>query len=348
MNFRKKIKKYNNKYRYSYTKLKRKYRNKEKKRKYIKKKYNNISKVFKLLLIIILSILLFILIYINKSQINKIKVCLCTLGKQENRYIKEYVEHYKKYGVDKIYLYDNNDVNGEKFEEVISDDINEGFVEILNWRGRKFQIYNIMNDCYRKNNANYDWLLFYELDEFIYLRNYTNIKSFLHQNKFKGCQLIYLNMICHTDNNKIYYENKSLAERFPERVPRTKYLGKNLEIKSIIRGNITNMKIENMHTITNKFINCNGYGNKNKNLIFFSTEPDFDYYYINHYYSKSTEEFINKINRGDAFSTSTEYIMQRIEKYFNQSIMTLEKIEMIEKGIKLDLSKFKKSLNNNI
>ncbi len=103
-----------------------------------------------------------------------------------------------------------------------------------------------------------------------------------------------------------------------------------------------------MHTITNKFINCNGYGNKNKTFIFFSTEPDFDYYYIHHYYCKSTEEFINKINRGDAFSTSIEYIIQRVEKYFNQSIITLEKIEMIEKGIKLDLSKFKKSLNNNI
>ena len=306
-------------------------------------------KCLKLLSIIILSLLIYILYYKDNTKRNsELKVCLCTLGKQENLYIKEYVEHYKKYGVDKIYLYDNNDVNGEKFEEVISDYINEGFVEILNWRGRLYQLYRIMNDCYTNNNANYDWLLFYELDEFIYLRNYNNVKPFLNQRKFKRCQLIYLNMICHTDNNKLYYENKSLAERFPERVPRTKYLGMNLEIKSIIRGNIKNMYVENMHTITEKFINCNGYGNKNKTDIFFSTEPDYDNYYINHYYSKSTEEFINKINRGDAFSTDIKYIMQRVEKYFNQSIMTLEKIEMIEKGIKLNLSKFKNLLNNNI
>ena len=38
----------------------------------------------------------------------KSKVCLCTLGKQENRYIREFVSYYKKLGVDKIYLYDNN------------------------------------------------------------------------------------------------------------------------------------------------------------------------------------------------------------------------------------------------
>ena len=42
------------------------------------------------------------------------KICVCTLAKNENRYIKEFVEHYKKYGVDKIYLYDNNDIDGEK------------------------------------------------------------------------------------------------------------------------------------------------------------------------------------------------------------------------------------------
>jgi len=48
------------------------------------------------------------------------KVCLCTSGKKENLYAKEFVEHYKKYGVDKIFIYDNNDLNSEYFEESIS------------------------------------------------------------------------------------------------------------------------------------------------------------------------------------------------------------------------------------
>lgn len=75
----------------------------------------------------------------NEININnkKIRVCLCTLGKQENRYIREFVEHYKNYGVDKIYLYDNNDINGEKFEEIINDYIQKGFVEVINFRGKK-------------------------------------------------------------------------------------------------------------------------------------------------------------------------------------------------------------------
>ena len=71
------------------------------------------------------------------------------------------------------------------------------------------------------------------------------------------CQLIYLNLICHSDNNLLYYENKSLAERFPERVSR-KYLGGyRLEIKSILRGHIPNVTIYSNHILTKKLINCN-------------------------------------------------------------------------------------------
>ena len=310
-------------------------------------------KIFKIVIIILFLLFLYTpkipkninkIIRINKIEEYKIKVCICTLGKKENKYIREYVTHYEKYGVDKIFLYDNNDINGERFEEVINDYITKGFVEILDWRGKLYSLYRIMNDCYHRNYKNYDWLIFYELDEFIYLRNYTNIKPFLMQPKFDNCKLLFLNMICRTDNNKLYYENKSLSERFPVNVPITKWGGKKLEIKSMIRGNISGFQIENMHTLNPKLENCNGYGNRNKYRCFAPTEPDYIHYYIIHYYSKSTEEFINKLNRGDAFSTATEYYLQRVEKYFNQSEMTKEKIDMIEKGTKLDLSKFREQL----
>ena len=42
-----------------------------------------------------------------KSETNKLKntkICLCTNGKKENLYVREFVEHYIKYGVDKIFV----------------------------------------------------------------------------------------------------------------------------------------------------------------------------------------------------------------------------------------------------
>ena len=127
------------------------------------------EKYFFILKVIIIIYIVF-LILIKKS---KIKVCICTYGKNENRYIREFIQHYEKYDVDKIYLYDNNDIKGEKFEDVIQDYIDKGFVEIFNWRGKTRGIYKIMNLCYQRTYKKYDWLIFYELDEFIYLHNYS-------------------------------------------------------------------------------------------------------------------------------------------------------------------------------
>jgi len=278
----------------------------------------------------------------EEKNINNTKVCLCTLAKNENRYIREYVQHYEKYGVDKIFLYDNNDVEGEKFDEILSDYIQNGFVEVRDWRGKAKALMPIMNDCYQTNYKIYDWLIFYEIDEYIHLSNYTNIKPFLNLPKFKHCEVIYLNLICHTDNNLIYYDNRPLAERFPRTVPKYKKGGYRLEIKSILRGHISDIEITSNHLLSTSLRNCNGYGNKNRYYYnTYSNQNDYKHYYIDHYYSKSTEEFIDKINKGDPYIDTLKYIMQKVDKYFSQSEITREKIDYIENKTGLNLSLYR-------
>ena len=278
----------------------------------------------------------------EEKNINNTKVCLCTPAKNENRYIREFVGHYEKYGVDKIFLYDNNDIEGEKFDEILSDYIEKGFVEVRDWRGKAKALMQMMNDCYQTNYQIYDWLIFYELDEYIHLSNYTNVKPFLNLPRFKHCEVIYLNLICHTDNNLIYYDNRSLAERFPRTVPKYKKGGYRLEIKSILRGHIPNIEITNNHLLSTDLHNCNGYGNKNRYYYkTYSNQNDYKNYYIDHYYSKSTEEFIEKLNKGDVYLDTLKYVMQRVDKYFTQSEITKEKIDFIENKTGLNLSLYR-------
>ena len=288
--------------------------------------------------------IVFIIIIINKIKINKIKVCLCTLAKFENKYIKEFVQHYKKYGVDKIFLYDNNDINGENFEEILYDYIKKGFVKVINWRGKYQSMMKIMNDCYHKNYANFDWLIFYEIDEFIHLYNYSNIKPFLSQNNFKYCQVIHLNLVCHTDNDLLFYENKSLFERFPKIVNNFKPNSIKLERKSIIRGHIDGVLINHNHLGDTRLKSCNSFGLQEKYKCFYSYNGDQKYYYIDHFYSKSTEEFIEKITKGDAFRNDPHYIYERIDKYFAQNKITKIKLDLIEKKANVNLSKYRKKL----
>ena len=298
---------------------------------------------FKFIILLLFDYIFFLVIIIVTIKFKK-KICICTLGKEENKYTREFVQFYEKIGVDKIFLYDNNHEDGERFDEVIEDYINKGFVEIIDWRGKKLLQLSSMNDCYKKNNKNYDWLIFYDIDEYINLKSYSNIKLFLNEGKFSECQLIYLNLIPHTDNNHLYYENKSLFERFPERVPITKPEGKKLEVKFIIKGNISKVKIFNQHYCNHKLKNCNGFGKKNTISYIHTKNPDYKYYYIDHFFSKSTEEFIDKIKKGDCRYRHSQR-KKKLGRYFNQSDVSKEKIDLIEKRLKIKVKKYVKLKN---
>ena len=249
----------------------------------------NIIKLFSLKIIIFLYFISLLLLSIFLTLKNKnIKICLCTSGKEENNYIREFVEHYKNYGVDKIFLYDNNDINGEYFESIITDYIKLNFVKIINYRGQRAKQLKMYQDCYMAHHNNYDWIIFYDIDEYIYLKNYNNIKNFLIQKKFDKCQSIYLNWVIHTDNNLKYYDNRTLSERFPEINKNKNYCNG----KTIIRGYMEGIKMQTTHKLDMRIGRCDGFGNLFKSKGIFCVKPDFKYYYINHYQFKSIEEFI--------------------------------------------------------
>ena len=143
---------------------------------------------------IILFIIFFKISYLNFHNFHKYgnKICICTIGKKENLYAREYVTYYKNLGINKIFIYDNNDINDEKFDLILKDYINENFVEIIDFRGRIGPQVESMEDCRKKNFKHFDWLIFFDMDEYLFLRNYTNINKFLEQKIFQKCQRIEL------------------------------------------------------------------------------------------------------------------------------------------------------------
>ena len=277
-----------------------------------------------------------------------IKICLCTPVKKENRYIREFVEFYEKYGIDKIFLYDNNNINGERIEPMIMDYLKKGFTKIINRRGIKRSQYLIMNDCYIKNYKNFDWIIFYDVDEYIYLKNFDNIKLYLNQEKFKNCQKIHLNWVQHTDNNLINYDNRTVRERFPEVETNARYNKTNTfaYVKSILKGHIPNIRIKSSHILNGRLKGCNGFGESERMINGKRRKGvDYSYYYIDHYYSKSLEEVVEKINKGDSlYDQDKSFKIHRIYKYFSINKLNLKKIEYLENHIKLNLSILKKKL----
>ena len=271
--------------------------------------------------------------YINhKKDLKDIKVCLCAIGKKENLYAKEYVQHYKNLGYNHIFLYDNNVIGDEKFEDVLHNEVNDGFVTIIDRRGLRDQQCKSYNDCYEKNNKNYDWLSFFDLDEFLYIKNNKSIQEFLSDEKYNECKNVKINMLYYTDNDFIYYENKSLNERF------TKYkldYFPNIHIKSTVRGNLSRnywASYENPHTSKVRYSSCNTLGEKIKFNTPFN-KPNYTLAYLKHFHTKTLEEFWNKVQRGynsRKFWWNKSNYTKRFKEFFLLNNKNKEKIEFIK------------------
>ena len=306
-----------------------------------------------LIQILLILIFLFISIYNQKLYYFKkyffknkdIKVCLCVMGKEENIYAKEFINHYKKLGYNHIFLYDNNNINGEKFEDVLKEEISEGFVSIINFRGKKGKIgkvggiqLEIYYHCYQYNNKKYDWLSFFDFDEFLVIKpkNQT-IQNFLSNKRYNNCDTIKINFLYYTDNGRLYYSNKSVQERF--KVPLYKHYG-NKVIKSTIRGNLKQnywKKSFCAHTSLMKYKTCDSRGNLTKYNSYI-IKANFSYAYLKHYYTKSVEEYCRKIQRGEAFYNSMKFtknrIIFKIMRYFSFNKKTKKKMELFKKILK--------------
>ena len=287
----------------------------------------------------------------NKSNINVItqrkrdiplKIAVCAIGKNENLYIREWVEYYKNLGINKIFLYDNNDLNGERFEEVINDYVTSGFVTILNWRGKVKTTKNYKeqmngttlqgqtyNNCYYNNFKNYDWIAFFDIDEFLSIDyKYNDIFEFLSDfNDYDGIKVQWRMF---GDNGQLYYENKPVIERFLS----NNNFKRDRTVKSIIKCRDYDFKLLfGAHGFSNR---APAVVNVNKNRVYGYRDSKIYYnlpVYLNHFYSKSTEEFIKrKYKKSDATfgnkHNGNYQIDSLMKKYFQYNNVTKEKIDL--------------------
>jgi len=193
------------------------------------------------------------------------KVALCCIGRLENRYIREYVGFYLGIGVDKIFLYDNNYDGEEYFEDVIGDYVSQGSVEVINYRNRERCQVAAYQDCYDNHGSEYDWICFFDIDEFIAFQRVNSIKEWLSLPIYEGYQMIHINFLTYGDNNLVRYEDKPVLDRFTEPIRPLNFkkrnnIVENSHIKSVIRGGIEVKWDRTPHTPSNdiKCCDCSG------------------------------------------------------------------------------------------
>ena len=270
--------------------------------------------------------------YIHNGQ-----VALCCIAKMENDYIRFFVEYYKSLHFDKIIIYDNNNPDGERFEEVIGDYIRSQFVEVIDYRGVKTPQMKAYQDCYDKFNKAYEWIAFFDCDEFLtFVDGTEDIHAFLNQKKYKPFQAIHFNWMVFGDNEMLDNDGRDVIERFKKPVmpyefkTQFTHFPENCHVKSIVRGGLRDIKwVGGSHAPSNKYyLSCNPEG-KPECFGSFVQDIAFSSAFIRHYSTKTIGEWVrNKMKRGDVYySGEKEKLMTSLEFFFRYNKKTKEKVQ---------------------
>ena len=249
-------------------------------------------------------------------------VAICAIGRLENRYAVEWVEHYKALGVDKIYIYDNNHPeDGECFSDVLRPYELLGFVEIVKWTDKQNPAYM---DCYQRHQGEHKWIGFFDFDEFVEIPSGRNIKDLL--DGFYFADVLVLNWRVMTDNGQVHYEPKPVKERFTEGTGEDFTI--NLHVKSFVQTGIKGLHFADPHVPNApKLMVVNVHGTR-VDQVPIQAQVIHDVARIDHYDTKSTEEWVRKVNRGwcDVNATLMKQRQQQsIDYYFSINKRTPEK-----------------------
>ena len=119
-----------------------------------------------------------------------------------------------------------------------------------------------------------------------------------------------------------------------------------------MRGGIDNlMMLSSMLPGIDIYYYCNANGERifPKNFLDGNNKNNNHIGYLKHFYTKTAEEFCNKINKGDGQFHKNHYkylphIKFKIDFFFTLNKITIKKIKILEKCLGIDLSTYKNKI----
>jgi len=215
-------------------------------------------------------------IYPKKSK-NELVVATCT--KNENRWMKFYLEYYTKIlNVDHIYIYDNN-TNKELQEELKLLVCNyRDRVSYIPWyfrwkNNKNKQIGQPQQEAHTLNKFNNKWVGFFDTDEFLFLKN-KSVKDLLNSYDYKEVKAVSF------ENKWCMYKGSKKYEEITNPLIEFKYTKKHEHFRRLQKLFVNQSKVRfcRFHWIS-EYLNCKD--GKIANSI--DETPNYEYFFY-HYF----------------------------------------------------------------
>ena len=293
------------------------------------------------------------------------KTIICAIVKNEQRFIREWVEHNLKNGFDKIYIYEDYGSNSHK--EQLQDYIDKGLVELNSLSETHFvpQLKKgtlVQQSLYRKffqlcksKEIEADWVGFFDVDEFIMFDDGWDLTKL--EEEFKNEPGILLAWKLYGANGHIKRPEGKVVDNYTTHLPEG----------AILDGNIYNWAVKSLVNIAK----CDGMKNIHefKGCVFTNHQTPihklcFDKAWINHYYSKSWEDYLDRIfARGnmqnnfrsldqffkvnpDMIDQEEKLVMEQRNRHTASTMWISRKYQIINGGNKQKLESLRKQLFN--
>lgn len=260
------------------------------------------------------------------------RVALIVCCKWEERYICEWLDYYRDVvHVDKIFLCDNNEIGYmPDARAVVAPYMRSGFVEYRDYRG----VDNIQHVCYSEVFAeirdDFDWVCIFDVDEFLDLGEHGDIKDYLAEERFAGCDCIQIPWIVMRSRvPALRYLDVPVRDRYPIPAMRCMTNVHPPKLKTIVRC-ATPAGVKRVSAHFSEFesdnYDCRLWNGERKadckDIVVQVPDhihtPDdalayFDVH-LKHYQYKSAEEFMEKIFRGRPSQRSKNAFFRTLPK----------------------------------
>lgn len=233
---------------------------------------------------------------------------ICAIFKDEAVFFKEWIEYHKLIGVDHIYLYNN--FSEDNYMTILQPYISQGYVTLTDWPYMYSQI-QAYEDCYHKYKNETFWLAFIDIDEFICPKYEYNIKDWIRQYEGYPAVAMYWQMFgtCGIMKQDL---SRLVIEQFTTSWEKLNGTGKYI----LCTDKSFNINRIGVHFIFSrrKFLGVEikiPMISEDHRFIFFPDlylTPQNNTIQLNHYFSKSFENYYHKINKGEVANKDNEAI----------------------------------------
>lgn len=229
-----------------------------------------------------------------KSRQTKYYASICLIIRNENEYLQEWLEWHRNIGIEHFYIYDHmSGVPVKEFIKSLNDDLRQMITVIDFEYGSHFAQINAYNECLKKYGKDSYWMGFIDSDEFVRLNKLTNIKTFLNRYTTAGAV-----MLAWTEYDANGFEKKTkglVRERFTHK---SNYMGFSTLGKVFVQPLLVRKMFIHNCILREAFYTIDEKHEKVVSESCCVTNRTVKEATIDHYYTKSHEEWVEKMNRG--------------------------------------------------